>query len=351
MKKDQYNYLNLTRLSKHKEPISCHLSNNFDEDYCKIYPKMSTKLMVSLVAYYPDHNYKKIKKMICKRFDFKNIVLGSGSEDIIMRLNEVAMERKWKIGFVVPIFYRSIETFRTKGFKFIAEEKFLKGDLGNLDAIWLDNPNLFTGRIYEKSHLIKLIKKHAKTIFFLDEAAIFSILEKWKKYSLLRQCCNYKNLIVISSFSKMYGISGLRAGFATGNNKILKELEQKGLTFPYTSFTEYFLYNILSMKDPLRDIHKKIKNNKKEIERMLLKYEDIKMIKSFTNCIYLKHTKNLNFYKDLLKVGIVGLNLDSQFGIKKKGYIRLTIHSSKKINNELKFRLKKLLNGKNGKKD
>ena len=93
MKKSQYNYLNLTGLSGHKEAVSCHLSNNFDEDYCKIYPPLNAKLITSLVARYPDHNYRRTKKAICKKFNLKNIVLGSGSEDIIMRLNEIAMEK------------------------------------------------------------------------------------------------------------------------------------------------------------------------------------------------------------------------------------------------------------------
>lgn len=351
MKKNQYNYLNLAGLSGHKEAIICQLSNNFDEDYCKIYSQLNAKLITSLVARYPDHNYKRIKEVICKKFNLKNIVLGSGSEDIIMRLNEIAMEKKWKVNFVVPIFYRSIETFKTRNVQFISEENFLKGDLGNSDAIWLNNPNLFTGKTYEKSHIIKLIKKNPKVIFFLDEAGIFSIIGQWKKYSLLSQCHNYKNLITISSFSKMYGMSGLRAGFATGNNEIIKELEQRSLTFPFTSFTEYFLYNIIVNKDPIESIHKKIRKNKEEVEEILTKYKDIKIIKSLTNCMYLKHTKNLNFYNKLLETGIIGLNLDSQFGIKEKGYIRLTAHSSKKIHKELTLRIKKLLNKIDAKKD
>lgn len=344
MKKGLYNYLNLTKLSNHKTAIGCHLSNNFDEDYYKIYPKMNTELIVSLAAYYPDHNYKRIKEAICKKFNLKNIALGCGSEDLIIRINEIAKEKKWRLGFVVPIFYRSIETFQSKKASFLSEEKFFKGDLDNLNAVWLNNPNLFTGNTYKRSCLVELIKKNPKVIFFLDEAAIFSIIGKWEKYSLLGQCYNYKNLIVLSSFSKMYGMSGLRAGFATGNSEIIKELEQKGLTFLLTSFTEYFLYSIITNKDPLQSIHDKIKKNKEEIEGLLSKNKNIKIIGSLNNCTYLKHTKNTIFFNELLKAGIIGLNLDTQFGMKEKGYIRLTIHSSRKIHKELMFRLRKLLN-------
>src|SRR4030065_1187289 len=206
-------YLKTIKFDSPNKKINCCSTNNFDEEYIKVYPKLNRKREVLLIANYPEYNYQKIKRIICKKYNLKNVVLGSGSEDIVIRINKIAEQEKIKVGFVTPIFHRIIESYKGKNFKFIKHRKLFKSNLRHFGIIWITNPNLFTGEVYNKNNLIKLFRKYSKIIFVIDEAGMF-LVENWRKFTLLTVCHSRRNLVLLESFSKMHGLAGLRAGFA-----------------------------------------------------------------------------------------------------------------------------------------
>lgn len=332
------NYLKKT-IKDNKDTIDCSLTNNYDEHYIEIYPKITNKILLEAAANYPDCSYKKLESLICKKFGVKYCVLGNGSENLIIQINKFLINKSL-IGVVSPIFYRVIETLKYVSIKIFKEEEFLKNNsLGDINAIWIQNPNLFTGKIYDKNLLLNIVDANKSILFIIDEAGIF-ILSNWKTYSLLSEVYKRKNLIVVASFSKIFGISGLRAGFATGPKKIIDIIKKDNLTFPISSITIKFIEKILTKINFIQKIRQKIEKNKDEIELILLK-NDITIIKNRTNCVFLKHP-NINMHKELLKQKILTLNLNNI--LKEKGFVRMTIHSSKSINKKVKKRLKDILN-------
>ncbi len=94
----------------------------------------------------------------------------------------------------------------------------------NAKAIFLANPNAITGEYIETNRLKEIIQKSNK-FWIIDEAYINFV--KTEKASFLNHCDNKKNLIVIQTFSKGYGLAGLRVGYAISKNKnIMKALYQ-----------------------------------------------------------------------------------------------------------------------------
>ena len=302
-----------------------------------------------LIANYPEYNYQKIKRIICKKYNLKNVVLGSGSEDIVIRINKIAEQEKIKVGFVTPIFHRIIESYKGKNFKFIKHRKLFKSNLRHFGIIWITNPNLFTGEVYNKNNLIKLFRKYSKIIFVIDEAGMF-LVENWRKFTLLTVCHSRRNLVLLESFSKMHGLAGLRAGFATGNSKMIEKIENIGLTFPLSTLAEFYISSLLNKNELFEKIRKRIYFHKAELENLLTKNKDVIIKKNLTNCIFLKFVRNSNKYKSLLSKKIYYLNLNSQIGIQEKGILRITTHSSKKIHSKIKKELIDILNLKNVKK-
>jgi len=339
MRKD--NYLSVCKkLSQSGVAIDYCLSSNVDERYRKIYNYKGGNGIVTLLGDYPQEKQKIISKRIKEKFKLKNIVLGSGSEDLIIRCNRIIKSKHWKTGVALPTFYRILETLNDYSLRLLKQDDLDK--LSNLEAVWLNNPNPLTGEVIKREYLLKIFAKYPKTIFFIDEAIMF-LLTDWKKYSLLIDINECKNYVVLASFSKLYGISGLRAGFASGNAKIIKEIATYGTTFPFTVLTAYFVDKLLDYDHIFNKIRLQIRQNKGKLEKFLTEKLDLEVRPSQTNCVFCRRKGEVKFYNELLRVGIAGLDLDTQKGIDKQGWVRLTAHSSNVLHNQLISSLQKIL--------
>jgi histidinol-phosphate/aromatic aminotransferase/cobyric acid decarboxylase-like protein len=334
------NYLELNN-THFNDVISCVLTSNIDEHYSEIYPKIKKQNILELSSHYLSGDYGKIKTKIKRHFNIKtNLVFGNGSEELIIRLNDIIELKRYKVAFVTPIFYRVRETFRGKKV-LIKEKNIFNCDYSHYDIVWLQNPNLFSGNIYEVEKIQKLLHKFPNVIFFIDEAGIF-ILPNWKNYSMIDKCHQHSNLIVLSTFSKIYGLSGLRIGFATGNKKLLLELEEKNLTFPISSFAEYFLFSVLEHEKLIQKLRLRIINHKNQLINILKSNPEIIIKESLVNCIFFKH-KNKKIFNFLLKHGLLCLNLDDYKELEDRGYVRMTVYSSETIHRKIMIRLKKMI--------
>jgi histidinol-phosphate aminotransferase len=95
----------------------------------------------------------------------------------------------------------------------------------NPGVIYICNPNNPTGTITSKAQIdMAVANKPAGTIVLVDEAYIhLSDAE-----SVVDQVALGKDLIVLRTFSKIYGMAGIRCGFAVGRPDLLRKLEAFG---------------------------------------------------------------------------------------------------------------------------
>ncbi len=337
------NYLKKLSKAKKIDFKDYSLSNNNIADELQVFlSKITYSKFPELISIYPDYKYENLLYLLKETFKVKEIILGSGSEDLIIRIN-TCLGGNQPIGILVPSFYRIMETVRNKTVKKIYLFYDLNSEyldisqvtrqIGGIKSLWITNPNPMIGKIFRKNDLIKLIKDYPEILFIIDESAI-DFLKNVSKFSLLKFSQNINNLIIIRSFSKLYGLAGLRIGFATGSNKILREIEKIGLTFPVNKIAEYLLMVLLKEKIMFVRIKDKISKNKFLIEKIFSENKNIILSKSITNCVFISCKKGNTFNK-LLRSGIISLKLDDQEGIKYKNFVRLTIHSSKYLQKNL----------------
>ncbi len=78
--------------------------------------------------------------------------------------------------------------------------------------------------------MLNLVKR-SKSIFVVDEAGI----DFEENYSLVYEAPKLKNLIVLRSLSKGYGMTGLRIGFCVSCEKIIKKLSLYKIPFSLSS--------------------------------------------------------------------------------------------------------------------
>lgn len=324
-------------------------NNNITDEYSTILSAGNKDKILELISNYPDCYYKDLIELLEKSFKINRVILGSGSEDLIIRINSILKNCK-KVAIVFPNFYRTEETIGccekiyadySLNSKFLDIESIYRQIKKDIGAVWISNPNPMIGKLYRKKQIVDLVKKYKKTLFIIDESAI-DFIKSTQNFSVIDIAQKLNNLIVIRSFSKLYGIAGLRAGFATGKTKFLDEVKNNGLTFPINSLADYFIKNILADKNINNRIIDKIEKHKSLIKNLLSKDSNIIFSESITNCLFLKH-KNKDIFSELLKIGIIGLKLDEHKGIKEKGFVRITIHSSEKLYKNLFVSFSKFL--------
>lgn len=107
---------------------------------------------------------------------------------------------------------------------FAAYGDMAETELAGYDVVWLCNPNNPDGRVLDMALIKQWLIAFPSTLFVLDEAYIDLLPDV---PSLLCETDSYKNLVVVRSMTKRYGIPGLRLGYmVTCCDRVAKIKEQ-----------------------------------------------------------------------------------------------------------------------------
>lgn len=92
--------------------------------------------------------------------------------------------------------------------------------------IWLANPNNPTGTIVENSELYQFIAKVPSNILVVLDEAYREYLPLDPKIDTTKWVSEFQNLIITRTFSKIYGLAGLRIGYAFAAEEITNYLNR-----------------------------------------------------------------------------------------------------------------------------
>jgi len=148
------------------------------------------------------------------------------------------------------------------------------------DILYLDSPNNPTGFQFPKTQLQKLVKSFDGLVI-IDEA-----YGAFGKYSLASLTKTQKNLIVVDTFSKSFGMAGLRLGYFIAN-KEFTDTFNRILQYPYPLNTIAIEAGILAL-DKSKHIKEATDVIKKERERIienLRKYDAFEVFDSDANFV------------------------------------------------------------------
>lgn len=179
---------------------------------------------------YPTPTQDKLREKIAKwrQVDFENIFLGVGSDEPIDLLMRIFCEPGQDAIITTPPTYgmykvaADINNIAVK--EVLLTEKFhlrvddvLKAADDQTKLLFLCSPNNPTANDLKQTDMLKLIEKF-QGIVVVDEAYIdFSSRES--SASLVQQ---YPNLVVLQTFSKSFGLAGIRLGIAISNPEIIQ---------------------------------------------------------------------------------------------------------------------------------
>jgi len=170
--------------------------------------------------------------------------------------------------------------------------------------IFIANPNNPTGTLISKEELKAFLTKvPSHIIVVLDEAydEYLEIENKSESFSWLSQ---FSNLIISRSFSKAYGLAGLRVGFGASNPEIIQFMNRVRQPFNVNSLAQDAAVAAL-MDDAFVSESKILNNNgKKQLESAFRRLK-LSFIPTFGNFISFKVDNAPQVYEALLKTGII----------------------------------------------
>jgi histidinol-phosphate aminotransferase len=113
--------------------------------------------------------------------------------------------------------------------------------------VWLINPNNPTGSLLSAEDIQRVLDKvPSTTIVVLDEAYI-EYVPVALRFDSIKALERYKNLIICRTFSKIYGLAGVRIGFAITSTEIAAQLN--ALRLPVSSNKVALIAAYAALKD------------------------------------------------------------------------------------------------------
>ena len=200
--------------------------------------KMSKLSYDQLIRNYPNQNafLSKLSKLTGYRKDAH--LLTPGADGAIKSIFEALIAKGDKILCLNPSYqmyeiyakiYQCNFTGIKLGINYKLEINTIKKLIKNARIIFLANPNQPTGSLVPKGEIIEILNlaKKNRTIVVIDEA--YFPFSGSTSIHLVRK---YENLIIIRSFSKAFGLAGLRLGFAVGETNIINILAKVASAYP-----------------------------------------------------------------------------------------------------------------------
>ncbi len=187
------------------------------------------------IAAYPE--YKEFKAKLANSIKVKpeQLMVTNATDEAIMIIMQTYVEKGDEVILPIPTFamfkfYAQLVEVKIKEIPYTSNlafptKKVLNTISKKTGLVILCNPNNPTGTLIDKKDVVEIVEKAQKNdaLVLLDEA--------YYQYSGV-ECLNlidkYPNLIIIRTFSKAYGLAGLRVGYIVSDEGIIRNLLKAG---------------------------------------------------------------------------------------------------------------------------
>jgi len=287
---------------------------------------------VTGVNRYPDSQGFYLKRKLAGKLSLspENIVLGNGSDELIDVIIKTFVENDEEVltaditfleyEIISRVNGRRVATVPLKDFRFDLPE-MKKKITGKTKLVFIANPNNPTGTYVSKKELVGFLKDlPAHVLVVLDEAydTFIDVSDFPRGTDLFKN----NNLLVMRTFSKAYGLAGLRIGYAVGAPALTSYMERVRQPFNVNLLAQAAAMAALDDDDFLRKTRKFVLEGKQYLSDALRRLK-VSYVPSVANFILIDTARNgVEVFQAMLKEGVIVRDMQ-QYGL--KSYIRVTI--------------------------
>ncbi|MEO5968297.1 MAG: histidinol-phosphate transaminase [Bdellovibrionia bacterium] len=192
---------------------------------------------------YPDGSGFRLKQALKKMFPSSpSVILGNGSNDVIDHLirtfclagDAIATSQAAFIAYKICAQIHGVKTLETplnKELKFdVKELADLARKNDRVRLVFVANPNNPTGTYVTRSELKTLVRELSS---IRDGSVILVLDYAYWEYVTAKDLPNpleilqeYPNTVILRTFSKVYGLAGLRVGYGMGSSELISHMEK-----------------------------------------------------------------------------------------------------------------------------
>lgn len=236
--KAEYNISEVIKLASNENPLGCSPD------------AIETIRSTTSLELYPDGNCTALKKELSSRLNLscEEIILSNGSDEMIDMLAKTFLNKNDEVIMSAVTFPRYFTVTQMMGAKSVIiplkDWTFdLDGMFGAVNdktkLIWLCNPNNPTGTMFTEKELLRFLDSIPKNIIVVYDEAYNEYVTRddypRNTENLLKY---YPNLIIMRTFSKIYGLAALRVGYTLANNNIIESIEKIRCAFNVNSIAQ-----------------------------------------------------------------------------------------------------------------
>jgi histidinol-phosphate aminotransferase len=266
---------------------------------------------------YPDPLQRPLKEKISaiKNTPPETIFLGNGSDECIDLLIRAFCDPQKNNVLICPPTYGMYQVCANINNVEVKEVPLMPGFQLNLEGleeaideftklIFICSPNNPTGNSFEREEL-ELVLNNFEGLVIVDEAYI----NYSRHRSFLAELKDYPNLVVLQTFSKAWGLAGLRLGMAFASPEIIDVLNKIKPPYNVNACTQELAIAAL---DHLEDVNMMIKETVKQRQELTSQLVQLSFVEkvypSDANFLLVKMENASEVYSDLKKRGIVVRN-------------------------------------------
>lgn len=312
------------------------LASNENPFGCSLKVQELVKQSVSNMALYPDDSMYELKAGLSNRFSVaeNQIIVGAGSDQVI----EFAVHAKLgkgkkvlmnKVTFAMYEIYAKhvgAEIIKTDSLHHDLEQFETLYKQHNPAMIFICTPNNPTGEALEKEALYNFLETIDKETLVVVDGAYLEYTryaEPSKAFEVDDLVTRFSNVLFLGTFSKAYGLGGMRVGYGIGSKEIIEVLYKVRPPFNITTLSLKAAIEALKDEDFVQD---SIEHNFKEMARYyaFAKDKGFETITSHTNFITILFSENRSskaIAQTLLEKGMIVRDLTG-YGL---NAIRVTI--------------------------
>ena len=303
---------------------------------------------------YPDSDGTFLRKVLAKKFglDKNRIILGSGSDQIFELVCKLFLTKNDEVivseySFIIYRIYSGMCEAKVK----YAKENSFRASVNSIlncvtrktKIVLLANPNNPTGTYLSKAEMLELRRKLRGDILLVVDDAYFQYINDSNYSSGLELFSNSRNVVITRTFSKIYGLAGLRIGWGYSSKEIIKKLYE--IKPPFNVNRPALFAATEAVKDTSW-LQKSIKHNRFWSEKIFKVIDEIGISTNKTSVNYFLlnfdfvNKSSSKVFNELASSGILLRKMDV-YGIKNS--LRVTI-GNKKENEKFISKLKKIFN-------
>ncbi len=328
------------------------LASNENPFGCSLFVKKAVEREAVNINRYPDGGAFYLRKELSNflEIDENQLIFGNGSNDILDMIARAFLDKNSEVlifqySFIV---YKIVSLLQGATVKEVPVEcdfsrnleKLLENITDKTKVIFIDNPCNPTGFANKKEEFDEFIKNVPDNVLVVIDEAYF----EYAKEHGVPDGLNYvnpvnpkipkKNIIITRTFSKAYGLAGLRIGYAVAQKEIIEILERVRQPFNVNRLAQ--VAAIEALKDQ-KFVEFSVKENEKGKEFLYEEFEKrgIHFVPTYGNFIMFKVDDAKMVYENLLRNGVV---VRSAFGL--DNYLRVsigTIEENKKFIEKLEL--------------